>query len=81
MRVKHRHRRLWAGCRSSSSSVAVLDAFDLEQRVGDLRMAAPRPRHEHLKAMVMVQVHMHPGHDVPLKIMLNMDELSGGIGT
>ena len=27
----------------------------------------------------MVQVHMHPGHDVPLKVMLNMDELSGEI--
>ena len=62
------------------ASFAVLDAFDAEQRVGDFADGgALAPRHEHLKAMVMVQVHMHPGHDVALKLMLNVGQLSGEI--
>lgn len=53
----------------------MFDALDADQRIGDLFDLGTLALHDqHLKTMVVIQVHVHPGQDKSLKIMLNGGE-------
>src|SRR4051812_43047452 len=55
----------------------VLDAFHADQRVGDFPDLTALSLHDqHLQAMIMIEMDVHPGHDVPLEIMLDVGQLS-----
>ena len=61
---------------SSSWPVAVLDPLDAEDGISDLPDRSPLPFDDQdFQTVIMIEVHMHPGQNQPLDIMLNMREL------
>lgn len=53
----------------------MLHTLDAEQGIRNLPNGGPlASRHQDLKTMVMVEMDMHPRHDVPLEIVLNVGE-------
>ena len=54
----------------------MLDAFHADQGVGDfLDHRSLAPNHEHLQAMVVVQMEVHARHNVAMEVVLDMGQL------
>ncbi len=55
----------------------MLHTLDRYQRIRHLPDLSPFAfHHQNLKTMVMVEMDMHTGHDVALKVVLDMSQLS-----
>lgn len=51
-------------------------ALHADQRVGDLPNLRGISLHDqHFKTVIVVEMHVHAGHDVPLEVVLDMREL------
>jgi hypothetical protein len=52
---------------------AVFDTLHAHERIRHFSNFGPLPfRHKHLETMVMIEMYVHPGHDMPLEVMLNV---------
>jgi hypothetical protein len=64
---RRRHRQL-----------AVLHTLYAHERICDFSDFRSLPlNHQHFKTMIMVKMDMHTGHDVALKVVLDMSQFSG----
>ena len=55
----------------------MFDALDADQGIGDCSDLRPFALdYQDLQAMLVIKVHVHPRHDVPLKVVLDVREFS-----
>ena len=66
--------------RRRHGQLAVFHPLHAHECIRNLSDLSPFPfDHQDLQAMVMIQMYMHPGHNMALKVMLDMREFSGQI--